>query len=457
MIAVLFSLILHALLLFLVRFAQPSWKAPASLTAPLNVILEKRVAGVSKPAGIPEASLESKGEAKIGVQEANVFPQKELTAVMHAQVDQPMAEIPKKFVGKKIMSINKPAKVIVVESEPDLLVMKSPTPETPEKEEKPFAPTPSVENPVAKVIPPIEKLVSPEPTPGEKQEKIVIAEPVQEKLTVEKSGNNVEEPKPVKTEEPAPVKIEEPKPVKIEEPVPVNVVEREPVKIKEPEPARIEETKPVKVEEPRPVKMEEPKPVKIEEAKPVRVEEHGPAKAEEAKPAKTEAAAGPKTWNFEDGKSDVFRKKPTGIESPSLAELSIAAVRKFSGGEDKKIKFGERRKTVDLKEHDLRYALYIEGLRLKLERIGFFNYPAAAARDNLSGSLSIKISIRSDGSLEDIGIIQPSKHEVLNAGAERIVRMSAPFSPLPEDIRKETDILGIRINWTFFNSRQALD
>jgi len=464
-IAILFSLVLHALLLFFIRFAQPSWKIPASQTIPLNVFLEKKATRTPKPAGIPEAVQHSEGKAIIGVQEKNSFPLKMLTAVIHAQVDQPKTKIPKKFIGKKILTINKPAKTTVVESEPDLLVTKSPAPEIHEDEEKPFAPTPSVENPVAKVIPPVEKLVSPEPTLGEKQEKIVFAESAQEKSTVEKPGNAAEEPKIAKIKEPEPVKIEEPKPVKVEEPKPVKVAEPEPVKVEEPKPVKIEEIKPVKAEELKPAKIEEPKsiaaeepkPIRIEEAKPARIEEHAPANAEGQKPAKTEAAAEPKGRSSEDGKLDVFGAKPLGYAPPSLAQLSIAAIRNLPREENKKIQFGERRKSVGLREQDFRYAMYVEGVRIKLERIGSFNYPAAAARNNQSGTLSIRITIRSDGSLEDFSIVRPSAYEALNAGAERIVRMSAPFSPLPENIRQDTDILSITINWSFSNSRQSFD
>jgi len=446
-IAVLFSLVLHTLLLFFIRFAQPFWKNPASRTTPLIVVLEKKDAEVLKPAGISEASLDSKGEAKIGVQETNTFPQKTLTAVTHAQVDQSRTEIPKSFISERILTIKKPAKTTMVEREPDLLVTKSPPPETPEIEEKPFAPTPSVENPVTAFAPPIEKLVSPEPVPGEKQEKIVIAEPAQEKSTVEKSGNSTKEPEPVKVEEP--VKIEEPKPEKIEEP--------KPVKMAEPEPVKIEETKPVMAEVPKPVKIEESKPAKAEEQKPIKVEEPMPAKAEEPKPAMTGVVVGSNIRPPEDGKSDVSHAKPTGYATPSLAELSIAAVRNFSGRENKKIQFGERRKSVGLKEQDFRYAMYVEDVCLKLQRIGAFNYPSAAARNNQSGTLNIKISIRSDGSLENFSIVRPSIYEALNAGAEKIVRMSAPFSPLPDNIKMDTDILSITINWTFSNSMQSLD
>ncbi len=101
--------------------------------------------------------------------------------------------------------------------------------------------------------------------------------------------------------------------------------------------------------------------------------------------------------------------------------------------------------------------MYVESVRLKLQRIGSFNFPAAAARDHLSGTLSVIISIRADGSLEDFRVIQPSVYEALNKGAENIVKMSAPFSPLPDNIRQDIDILSIKINWSFTESRQSLE
>ena len=135
----------------------------------------------------------------------------------------------------------------------------------------------------------------------------------------------------------------------------------------------------------------------------------------------------------------------------------MASARKFASDDDRKIKFGERRKTIGLKEQDFRYAMYVESVRLKLQRIGQFNYPTAAAREHLSGTLSVIITLRADGSLEEFSVIQPSVYEVLNKGAENIVRMSAPFSPLPDNIRQDTDILSIKINWSFSESSQSFD
>jgi len=38
---------------------------------------------------------------------------------------------------------------------------------------------------------------------------------------------------------------------------------------------------------------------------------------------------------------------------------------------------------------------------------------------------------------------------VLDAAAQRIVEMAAPYSPFPSDIRRDTEILDITRTWTF--------
>ena len=459
----LLSLLLHVLLLFFVRFAPPSWKGFSGGTSPLNVILDMMPAKIAKPSAIAQASRDSQGAAKVGVQDNNLFPERPLTSTKRTPVNQPKTDIPKDFVGKEILTVKKSTQADIIESVPDLLATKTPTPENPATREKPYAPAPSVAKPVAAAPPPVEKLVSAEPVPGERQEKIVFAEPAQVKPLAEKPESipeapkpvKIEEPKPVKIEKPEPVKIEEPKPIKVEEPKPVEAVKPKPVEIEKPKPVEIEKPKPVEIEKPKPAAIEEPKPVKIAEAAPAKVEQPQPTKAEEAKPARAEVATETKVRAIETGKSDIFRTAPPAYKIPSLAELSIASARKFASDDDRKIKFGERRKTVSAGEKDFRYAMYVESVRLKLQRIGMFNYPAAAA--NLSGTLSVIISIRADGSLEEFSVIQPSAYPALNKGAENIVRMSAPFSPLPDNIRQETDILSIKINWSFSQSSQSFD
>ncbi|MEJ2395430.1 MAG: TonB family protein [Candidatus Thiodiazotropha sp.] len=90
----------------------------------------------------------------------------------------------------------------------------------------------------------------------------------------------------------------------------------------------------------------------------------------------------------------------------------------------------------------------------KLERIGNLNYPDQAKRDRLYGNLVLHVAVRADGSVERVRVLHSSGHKILDDAAVRIVRMSAPYSPFPEEIRKETDILDITRTWQFLRSGQ---
>lgn len=88
-----------------------------------------------------------------------------------------------------------------------------------------------------------------------------------------------------------------------------------------------------------------------------------------------------------------------------------------------------------------KYARYYDALRHRIEKIGTDNYPQAAKQLKLYGKLVLTFSIKKDGSLEKIEVDQSSGYKVLDAAAQRIIRLSAPFSPFPNNIREETDII----------------
>jgi protein TonB len=111
-----------------------------------------------------------------------------------------------------------------------------------------------------------------------------------------------------------------------------------------------------------------------------------------------------------------------------------------------------RRTFIGAHTREYRFAQYIEGWRVKVERIGTLNYPEAARQKGIYGSLQLTVSIRADGSVESIEINHPSGQPILDAAAKRIVTMAAPFAPLPADIRRDTDILSITRTWTFTQS-----
>jgi len=96
-------------------------------------------------------------------------------------------------------------------------------------------------------------------------------------------------------------------------------------------------------------------------------------------------------------------------------------------------------------------AAYLQSWRRKVERIGNLNYPAEARRRDLEGDLRVLVEIAAGGALRKVRILESSGHPVLDRAVERIVRLAAPFMPLPEALRAETDILQIVRTWQFRN------
>jgi periplasmic protein TonB len=111
-----------------------------------------------------------------------------------------------------------------------------------------------------------------------------------------------------------------------------------------------------------------------------------------------------------------------------------------------------RRKFIGARTQEYRFAQYIEDWRVKVERIGNLNYPEQARHQQLFGKLQLSVSIRADGSVENVEVSKSSGQRVLDAAAIRIVKLAAPYSPLPPNITRDTDILTITRTWTFTSS-----
>ncbi len=108
-----------------------------------------------------------------------------------------------------------------------------------------------------------------------------------------------------------------------------------------------------------------------------------------------------------------------------------------------------RRKFIGARTQEYRFAQYVEDWRIKVERIGNLNYPDAARQQKIYGSLQLTVSIHADGSVESVEVSHSSGQRILDAAAQRIVKLASPFAPLPPDIRRDTDILSITRTWTF--------
>ena len=113
-----------------------------------------------------------------------------------------------------------------------------------------------------------------------------------------------------------------------------------------------------------------------------------------------------------------------------------------------------RRKFLSARTREYKYATYMEAWRAKVEIVGNLNYPEQAKKEKITGQLVLDVEINPDGSIHAINIIRPSGFKVLDDAAVRIVRLSAPFKPFSQDIRKEVDILHITRTWQFVSGNK---
>jgi protein TonB len=94
-------------------------------------------------------------------------------------------------------------------------------------------------------------------------------------------------------------------------------------------------------------------------------------------------------------------------------------------------------------------AAYLLDWRQRLEAVGNQYYPQASVRYGIYGELRMLVVIRQDGSLEDIQVLSSSGYAVLDEAAIKIVRMAAPYSPFPPELKATTDKLEIVRTWHF--------
>jgi protein TonB len=108
-----------------------------------------------------------------------------------------------------------------------------------------------------------------------------------------------------------------------------------------------------------------------------------------------------------------------------------------------------RRKFIGARAESAVYAEYVENWRQRIEAVGTQNYPQEARSLRIFGSLMITVSIKADGSVEQVEIERSSGHQVLDQAAVRIVALAGPFTPFPLAVRSEYDILSITRMWSF--------
>lgn len=131
-------------------------------------------------------------------------------------------------------------------------------------------------------------------------------------------------------------------------------------------------------------------------------------------------------------------------ESPERAQLN-AEISRFWQEYQKRPK----RKFLNARTQEYKYAAYMDAWRAKVERIGNLNYPEEARARRITGNLVLDVVLNPDGTLHNAAIRRSSGHKLLDDAAIRIVELAAPFAPFPPDIRAEADLLHITRTWKF--------
>ncbi len=108
---------------------------------------------------------------------------------------------------------------------------------------------------------------------------------------------------------------------------------------------------------------------------------------------------------------------------------------------------------ISAKTAQYRDAAYLAAWQAKIESIGTLNYPEEARRRNISGELLLDVALNPDGTLNAITLRRSSGYKALDDAAKRIVQLASPFSPFPEGMRKDTDVLHITRTWQFQGNR----
>jgi len=100
-------------------------------------------------------------------------------------------------------------------------------------------------------------------------------------------------------------------------------------------------------------------------------------------------------------------------------------------------------------------AVYLDGWRRKVERVGTLNFPDVARRRKLSGTPVVEVTIDARGRLAKAVLRRSSGHPDIDEAAIRILRLAAPFDPFPRELSARHDEIRIAYEWQFLGGNDA--
>jgi protein TonB len=140
------------------------------------------------------------------------------------------------------------------------------------------------------------------------------------------------------------------------------------------------------------------------------------------------------------------------VTTDRLVERSLEMARLASELSEERRRYAQRPRVHYIDALSARSAVeasYVDSWVRKVERVGNLNYPDEARRRRLDGTLILNVLINHDGQVLSVQVASSSGEQVLDDAARRIVELSSPFSPFPQEMRQKYDQLMITRTWVF--------
>lgn len=150
-------------------------------------------------------------------------------------------------------------------------------------------------------------------------------------------------------------------------------------------------------------------------------------------------------WRFAPGSSAAPAGSPL-----VLQPLSLEASGADEGDELRLKGKAQKELLVTANTRESSVAVYLDGWRRKVERIGTMNYPMdVIRRGRMSGNPVLEVQILGDGTLGQAIVRRSSGFPELDQAAVAILKLAAPYEPFPPRLAKNHDALRLVYEWQF--------
>lgn len=137
-------------------------------------------------------------------------------------------------------------------------------------------------------------------------------------------------------------------------------------------------------------------------------------------------------------------------------DLDIARLSAVIERQQEELAKRPRKTFLNARTHEATSAEYMYRWVERVERIGNLNYPEDIRKNELAGTLLMTVGIYKNGEIESIYIEESSGYTILDASAQQLVELAAPFEPLTGKLAEETDILYITRTWEFQSGNSVI-